>query len=121
MNDQNPAQIKAEFEKLAPWITKFHLAGADFGGDFDALNDVRIRQFFEIFPRAKSIVELGSLEGGHSFALAQNASVERVLAIEGRAANIAKAIAVAHDKDMSVVALTGRREVSHGRHKTLNS
>jgi SAM-dependent methyltransferase len=91
MTEEKITDLAAEFEKLKPWITKFHLAGADYGGDFDAMNDVRIEQFFEIFPNAKTVVELGSLEGGHSFALAQNAGVERVLAIEGRAKNIEKA------------------------------
>ena len=91
MNDEKFTNLRAEFEKLDPWITKFHLQGEDFGGNFDALNDVRIGQFFDVFPKVESVIELGSLEGGHSFALAQNAAVKRVLAIEGRAANIAKA------------------------------
>src|SRR5687767_12100017 len=91
MNDEKFTNLRAEFEKLDPWITKFHLQGEDFGGNFDALNDVRIKQFFDVFPKVESVVELGSLEGGHSFALAQNPAVKRVLAIEGRAANIAKA------------------------------
>ena len=64
--------IGAEFEKLQPWITRFHLEGADYGGTFDAMNDVRIAQFFEILPAVETIIELGSLEGGHSFALAKN-------------------------------------------------
>lgn len=91
MNDEKFKDLKAEFAKLDPWITKFHLRGEDFGGNFDALNDVRIKQFFDVFPRVETVIELGSLEGGHSFALAQSPKVKRVLAIEGRAANIAKA------------------------------
>ncbi len=91
MNDEKFTNLKTEFEKSGPWITKFNIDGADFGGNFDALNDVRIGQFFEVFPDAESVIELGSLEGGHSFALAQNANVKRVLAIEGREKNIAKA------------------------------
>jgi SAM-dependent methyltransferase len=89
--EEKSLNIGAEFEKLQPWITRFHLAGADYGGNFDALNDARLAQFFEIFPNVESVIELGSLEGGHSFALAQNPSVKRVLAIEGREKNIAKA------------------------------
>lgn len=91
MTQENFINTSAEFEKLKPWITKFQIEGKDYGGNFDALNDVRIKQFFEIFPGAKNIIELGSLEGGHSFALAQNPIVERVLAIEGREKNIEKA------------------------------
>ena len=83
--------IGTEFEKLEPWVTKFHLDGADYGGKFDAMNDVRIKQFFEIFPDVETVIELGSLEGGHSFALARNPTVKRVLAIEGREKNIEKA------------------------------
>ena len=91
MNEDNLTNTSAEFDKLKPWITKFQIEGKDYGGNFDALNDVRIAGFFEIFPEAKNIIELGSLEGGHSFALAQNPVVERVLAIEGREKNIEKA------------------------------
>ena len=91
MTEENFTNLGAEFEKLQPWITKFHLEGADYGGNFDALNDARIAQFFEIFPAAESIIELGSLEGGHSFALARNPVVKKVLAIEGREKNIEKA------------------------------
>jgi SAM-dependent methyltransferase len=91
MNDEKVFDLKAEFEKLEPWITKFHLQGADYGGNFDAMNDARVAQFFEIFPGAQSVIELGSLEGGHSFALAQNPAIKRVTAIEGRAINIKKA------------------------------
>ena len=88
---ENLTNLKAEFEKRNPWITKFHISGKTFGGNFDAMNDARVKQFFEIFPNVKSVVELGSLEGGHSFALAQSKTVEKVLAIESREVNIEKA------------------------------
>lgn len=91
MTVEKNLEFKAEFEKLNPWITKFHINGEDFGGNFDALNDARITRFFEIFPDAENILELGSLEGGHSFALARNPRVRKVVAIEGRESNIAKA------------------------------
>lgn len=90
MNHENLANFSAEFEKRKPWITKFHLAGEDYGGNFDAMNDARITQFFELFPDVESVLELGSLEGGHSFALAQNPLVKRVTAIEGRESNVEK-------------------------------
>ena len=91
MTDNQFANTRAEFEKLKPWITKFRIANEDYGGNFDAMNDARIVQFFEIFPEVKTVIELGSLEGGHSFAMAQNPIVKRVLAIEGREKNIEKA------------------------------
>ncbi|HVE55363.1 MAG TPA: class I SAM-dependent methyltransferase [Pyrinomonadaceae bacterium] len=91
MNEENLTNTSAEFEKLKPWVTKFHIEGKDYGGNFDALNDVRIGQFFDVFPKVKSVIELGSLEGGHSFALAKSPVVEKVLAVEGREKNIEKA------------------------------
>ena len=90
MNEEKLHNRNAEFEILKPWVTKFHLAGEDYGGNFDAMNDIRIKQFFENFSNVENIIELGSLEGGHSFALAQNPIVKQVLAIEGRESNVEK-------------------------------
>jgi len=80
-----------EFERRGPWITKFVIGGKSYGGSYDVYADSRINQFFEAFPNAHTILELGSLEGGHSFALASRSSVRRVVAIEGRPTNVAKA------------------------------
>ena len=88
---ESVTQTHEEFEKLKPWITKFRIGEQEYGGYFDAMNDARITQFFEVFPRAEKIIELGSLEGGHSFALARNPVVKKVLAIEGRDKNLEKA------------------------------
>ena len=55
------------------------------------INDRRVQQFFERFPNVRTILELGSLEGGHTFMLSRQPGVERILAIEARAANIEKA------------------------------
>lgn len=82
--------LAENFQALGPWVTKFNIDGNDYGGDFDAVNDVRIAQFFEVFPNVRTVLELGSLEGGHSFALARRPSIERVLAIEARDANIGR-------------------------------
>ncbi len=91
MSSEKQSSLKAEFEKRNPWITRFHIENEEYGGFFDAMNDVRIEQFFECFPSVENILELGSLEGGHSFALAQNSAVKKVTAIEGRADNIQRA------------------------------
>lgn len=80
-----------EFKSKEPWVTRFEIDGINYGGDFDAGNDKRVTYFFESFPNAKTILELGSLEGGHSFALARNPSVEKVIAVEARDVNIEKA------------------------------
>jgi methyltransferase family protein len=83
--------LKAEFAKRGPWITHYVVDGVESGGSFHALEDERIDQFFELFPDVRTILELGSLEGGHTIALARHPGVERVLGIEARATNIARA------------------------------
>lgn len=90
-NARNFPDLAAEFEKRKPWVTKFQIDGAEYGGFFDAMNDARVRQFFEHFPAPETVVELGSLEGGHSFALARHPSVVKVTAIEARRENIDRA------------------------------
>jgi Methyltransferase domain len=83
--------LKDGFNLREPWITKFEIEGEAYGGSFDAMNDARVTQFFEHMPKVNTILELGSLEGGHSFSLAQYAGVEKVVAIEARSKNIEKA------------------------------
>jgi len=98
------SQIKKGFQKRGDWITKFTIGGESNGGWFDALNDIRISEFFESFPHAKTIIEFGSLEGGHTIALGQHLGVERVLGLEGRQSNIGKAEFVRDLLDMQNVA-----------------
>jgi SAM-dependent methyltransferase len=88
MDNETTAERRSEFERRGPWITRFRIDGEQYGGNFDAMNDARIDQFFELFPDAGNIIELGSLEGGHSFALAARPSVKSVVAIEARQENI---------------------------------
>ena len=83
--------VATAFAKHAPWVTRFRIGEHDYGGSFDALNDPRLDFFCEAFPKARRILELGSLEGGHTIGLAQRPSVEHILGIEGRAANLARA------------------------------
>ena len=80
------ARLERKFKRLGPWITKFTINGKAYGGWFDAMNDVRVDQFTAAFPNVRAVLELGSLEGGHSFALANRGA--SVLAIEGRSKNI---------------------------------
>ncbi len=87
----NQLDIAHEFERRKPWVTKFLIQGTEYGGEFDAMNDDRIGQFFRYFPNARTILELGALEGGHSFALANPPTVQRVVAVEGRISNIERA------------------------------
>jgi SAM-dependent methyltransferase len=83
--------LRREFDRRKPWVTKFSIGGEEFGGRYDAAADLRLRWFQQHFPEARSILELGSLEGGHSFAMASWPQVEQVVAVEGRAANLRRA------------------------------
>ena len=82
--------LEEEFEKRKPWVTQFTINGKRYGGRLSFDNDIRIKYFFDMFPNAYSILELGSLEGGHTFQLSKKPGVT-VLGIEGRQENIAKA------------------------------
>jgi SAM-dependent methyltransferase len=83
--------LTSEFAKLAPWVFKFRIDGADYGGDVSAIGDIRVEQFFRFAPDASSILELGALEGAQTFILAEHPGVKKVVALEGRAANLRKA------------------------------
>jgi len=85
------ADLTSEFAKLAPWVFKFRIDGADYGGEVSALCDPRVEQFFHFAPAAETILELGSLEGAHTFLLAGRPGIKRVLALEGRERNLRKA------------------------------
>ena len=89
MND--PSNLAAEFAKLGPWIFQFEIDGQVYGGGISAVGDARIEQFFRFAPDAKTILELGSLEGAQTFILAERPGVRRVLALEGRERNLRKA------------------------------
>jgi SAM-dependent methyltransferase len=86
--------MKYQFRARGPWITRYYLNGEPFGGtrDYsDHVTDPRIPWFHQHFPKAKRILELGSLEGGHSFELARLPDVEKVVGIEGRQYNVDRA------------------------------
>ena len=83
--------LAEEFEKLGPWIYQFQIAGQSCGGTISAVGDERVERFFQYAPNPRTILELGSLEGAQSFILAEQPGVERVVALEGREANLRKA------------------------------
>ena len=83
--------VAALFAESGNWITRFHIDGVDYGGSFDALNDPRLDSFFNVFPNTTTILELGSLEGGHTIGLARRAGVTSVVALEGRQPNLLRA------------------------------
>jgi hypothetical protein len=88
---KEPQNLAEQFAELGPWIFQFRIAGRDYGGGISAVGDARVAQFIRFAPEAATILELGSLEGAHSFILAQHPGVKRVVALEGREANLRKA------------------------------
>src|SRR5262245_58343534 len=74
-----------------PWVSRFRIGGRAYGGTFDTVADPRLGHFGREFPTARRVLELGSLDGAHTFALAAMPGVESVTGIEGRAANLKKA------------------------------
>jgi SAM-dependent methyltransferase len=89
--EQSPplAELRKGFEQRAPWVTAFDLHGRRWGGNYHAASDPRLVQFLKRFPNPGRVLELGALEGGHTFALAEHAL--EVIAIEGRQENLEKA------------------------------
>ena len=85
------SDLTAEFARLGPWVFQFRIDGQVYGGGISAVGDVRVERFFHYAPEAETILELGSLEGAQSFILAEGRCVQRVLALEGREANLRKA------------------------------
>jgi SAM-dependent methyltransferase len=80
-----------EFAALGPWIYQFQIGGQTYGGGISAIGDERVERFFRYAPRLESILELGSLEGAHSFIFAQQPGMKRVVALEAREKNLGKA------------------------------
>ncbi len=85
------AAIASAFSAHGKWISRFLINGIAYGGSFDPMNDPRLPVFWELFPGAETILELGALEGGHTIALARAPGVKRVVGVEGRAENLARA------------------------------
>ena len=84
------SELAAEFAKLGPWIYQFQIGERVLGGGISAVGDERVERFFRYASNPKTILELGALEGAHSFILAQRLGVKRVVALEGREANLRK-------------------------------
>jgi hypothetical protein len=84
------SDIRARFDALGEWYTRYEIAGEVVGGENSYADDYRTELFFSWFGRPRTILELGSFEGGHSLTLAGPPFVERLLGLEGRAENIAR-------------------------------
>ena len=88
--EMNNDILEREFKKQGPWLTGFIINGKLYGGEFCCANDERIPMFFEAFPDARKILDLGILEGGQTFELAEKPGVS-VIGIEGREDNFGRA------------------------------
>ena len=90
MRAQRARRIAAAVDRLGPWLTRVVVDGRAYGGDVDFTADGRVLTFEAEFGDARRVLELGSFEGGMSLALAAKPG-RQVVAVEGRAFNVAKA------------------------------
>jgi len=88
--DLSNERLEREFERRGPWLTGFIINGTWYCGKFCSAFDDRILMFFEAFPDASKILDLGILEGGQTFELAEKPGVS-VIGIEGREENLGRA------------------------------
>ena len=85
------ADVERVFAEAGPWRSRFTIDGRTYGGDLPYQEDGRVAEFFEWVGEPASVLELGSLEGAHSAQLAAGPSVERLVCLEGREENVARA------------------------------
>lgn len=83
--------LARQVEELGPWITGFRTCGRNFGGTYDAMNDERITRLPVFVPRARRILECGCLEGGHTALLGRLYPTARIVAVDVRETNLARA------------------------------
>ena len=83
--------LEAEFAARGPWMTRFWIDGAPYGGQHDLNRDPRFATAARTLGglAGKRVLELGALEGGHSISLAEQGAT--VVALEGREANYERA------------------------------
>ncbi len=83
--------LQRKFEKLGPWCTRFKIQGKECGGTMSYDGDLRLKDFFEWFTGVGSVLELGSFEGAHSFAITENPRIQSLIGLEGRDYLVARA------------------------------
>lgn len=92
-------EIQRRVDELGPWVHAFEFEGVryfDSGdrpvhwGDHGMLRSRRAQPFYDAFPHAQRILELGALEAADTVSLASRPGTE-VLAIEGREENLRRA------------------------------
>lgn len=83
--------LEQEFDRRAPWFTQWWVDGVAYGGTYPASADWRVDDLFQRFGPLRAILELGSMEGGHTLNMAGRAGVEKVVGLEGRPINLERA------------------------------
>ncbi len=88
--------VRCRVQELEPWVNEFsfegirYASGSGLGYLFSQQPDDRARDFFAAFPDARTVLELGALEGADTLALSRYPGVS-ILALEGREANLRRA------------------------------
>jgi len=80
---------REEFDLLGPWTSGFLRDGQWIGGSYDPIGDPRMKLVRGAFEPCGRILELGSLESGHTVSLSR--WCDEVVAVEGRPDNLARA------------------------------
>ncbi|HUZ26348.1 MAG TPA: class I SAM-dependent methyltransferase [Streptosporangiaceae bacterium] len=101
------AEVQRRARELGPWVNAFEYQGNLFPKDEGLDGETplqprrgRAQAFFEAFPDARRILELGSLEGADTVRLARHPGTD-VVAVEGRAEHVARARFVAGLHDLA--------------------
>lgn len=99
--------VRAQFDALGPWFTKYTINGVDYGGGNSYRSDSRMANFFRWHTVGGRVLELASFEGGHSLMLTDHPRVTEVMGLEGRDYLIRRAEFVA--------GLVGRTNIRYAR------
>lgn len=97
----DPREIQRRVDELGPWVHAFEFDGVRYfdsverpvylaGTDHAGLRSRRTQPFYDAFPQARRILELGALEAADTVPLASRPGTE-IVAIEGRAENLRRA------------------------------
>jgi SAM-dependent methyltransferase len=83
------ALTRRGFERRGPWLTRFEINGRIYGGGLNYSADPLLDEFAARVAGGARVLELGSLEGGHSLPLAIRGY--KVTAVEAREENLRRA------------------------------
>ncbi len=99
--------LRAEFDAVGPWYTKYVINGVEYGGHNVYRGDTRMINFFRWHRTGGRVLELASFEGAHSLMLARHPQVTGVVGLEGRDYLIRRAELVTGNGQFDVVFTSG--------------